>query len=242
VSAGVDIVLMPKNITEAHDAIVQAVKEGRLSQQQIDRSVKRVLQLKHAYGLFDPSPSLQAKLKQAENTVGSEPHFEVERKIAEESVTLLKAENGKLPHPATTDRRIAVVASTSAQAQLIESQLKALGLPKQAGVKTVVQGKASRDEMAQATSEADFTIVASYYSRALQSSYDWAGYQAIMDDLNRRSKPYVLLSLGNPYELLHLRNVKNAIAVYGDQESNVTAGLRTILGQMDARGKLPVSL
>lgn len=242
VSAGVDIVLMPKNITGAHDAIVQAVNEGELSSQQIDRSVKRILQLKQAYGLFEPSRSLQVKLEQAKRTVGSKSHLAVEREIAEKSVTVLKAEDGQLPHPVTTDRIIAVVASTSVQAQQIESQLKALGLPKQTSVKTVVQGELSREEIAQATSKADFVIVSSNLSRAAQGSYNWAGYQAIIDDLNTRSTRYVLLSLGNPYELLHLRGVKNAIAVYGAQEPNLTAGLRVILGQNEARGKLPVTL
>jgi len=242
VSAGVDIVLMPKNITGAHDAIVQAVKEGDLSRQQIDKSVKRILQLKQAYGLFEPSRSLQAKLEQAKRTVGSKPHLAVEREIAEKAVTLLRADDGQLPSLATTDRIIGVVASTSAQAQLIESQLKALGLPQQVSVKTAVQGESSREEIAQATSKADFVIVSSYFSRAVQSSYDWAGYQAIIDNLNTRSTRYVLLSLGNPYELLHLRGVKNAVAVYGAQEPNITAGIRVILGQDEARGKLPVTL
>ncbi len=120
--------------------------------------------------------------------------------------------------------------------------MKALGLPQQVSVKTVVQGKASREEIAQATSKADFAIVSSYHSRAVQSSYDWSGYQAIVDDLNTRSKRYVLLSLGNPYELLHLRGVKNAIAVYGAQEPNITAGLRVIMGRNEARGQRPVNL
>jgi len=44
--AGADIVLGPQNFVEAFDAVVKAVENGRLSEQRINQSVRRVLKLK----------------------------------------------------------------------------------------------------------------------------------------------------------------------------------------------------
>ncbi len=243
ISSGVDIILMPQNLTGVFNAIVKAVHEGELSEQQLDTSVKRILKLKHKYGLFEPSDSLQTKLKQAKGIVGSKSHLAVERRIAEEAVTLTKAENGQLPHPPVkAGSTIAVVTSASTQAQLIKSKLKELGLPQQVSVNTAVQGAVTTGELQALLSTADYFIVATNDFRSTSGSYNWSDYQVIIDALNAASKPYVLLSLGNPYEQMYLHDVQNMIAVYGAVEPNITAGLNVILGNQEARGKLPVAL
>jgi beta-N-acetylhexosaminidase len=48
--AGADIVLGPQNFVEAFDAVVKAVEDGRLTEQRIDESVRRVLKLKKQIG------------------------------------------------------------------------------------------------------------------------------------------------------------------------------------------------
>ena len=48
--AGADIVLGPENFVEAFDAVVKAVEDGRLTEQRIDESVRRVLKLKKQMG------------------------------------------------------------------------------------------------------------------------------------------------------------------------------------------------
>ena len=44
--AGVDIVLGPQNLVTAFDAVVKAVEQGRISEERINQSVRRVLKLK----------------------------------------------------------------------------------------------------------------------------------------------------------------------------------------------------
>lgn len=52
-NAGVDILLMPGDLREAFDAVVDAVKSGNISEDRIDESVKRILTAKQKLGLFD---------------------------------------------------------------------------------------------------------------------------------------------------------------------------------------------
>ena len=50
--AGADILLQPEDLEAAYTAVLSAVKDGTISQQRLDESVLRVLQLKERYGLI----------------------------------------------------------------------------------------------------------------------------------------------------------------------------------------------
>ncbi len=46
IQAGVDIVLGPKNLVEAFDAVMDAVNNGTISEDRINQSARRILKLK----------------------------------------------------------------------------------------------------------------------------------------------------------------------------------------------------
>jgi beta-N-acetylhexosaminidase len=48
IKAGVDIVLGPRDFTEAFDAVMNAVKNGSISEERINQSVRRILTLRLA--------------------------------------------------------------------------------------------------------------------------------------------------------------------------------------------------
>ncbi|NCC14757.1 MAG: glycoside hydrolase [Clostridia bacterium] len=52
VSAGIDIVLMPADLGEAFQALLDAVKEGRISQERLEESLWRILSLKYDKGFL----------------------------------------------------------------------------------------------------------------------------------------------------------------------------------------------
>ena len=52
VLAGIDILLMPPRLEEAHQALVEAVADGRISPERLDAAVARVLRLKQDLGLL----------------------------------------------------------------------------------------------------------------------------------------------------------------------------------------------
>ena len=51
--AGIDMLLYPENLEEMHAGVVGAVESGRISEERLDQSVRRVLTLKASLGLFD---------------------------------------------------------------------------------------------------------------------------------------------------------------------------------------------
>lgn len=52
VESGVDMILMPENLQEAHRAIVEAVETGKISQERIEHSVRKILMLKEQKGML----------------------------------------------------------------------------------------------------------------------------------------------------------------------------------------------
>ncbi len=52
IEAGCDIILMPNGLAESYQAVLDAIAEGRLSEDRIDKSVAKILGVKFAYGIL----------------------------------------------------------------------------------------------------------------------------------------------------------------------------------------------
>ncbi|GAA3759763.1 beta-N-acetylhexosaminidase [Spinactinospora alkalitolerans] len=94
VLAGADQLLMPPDVEAAHSAVTAAVEEGRISEERLEESVLRVLELKLERGLYDAEPADAAA---ASDVLGGEEHAAAARDVADASVTLLRNEGGVLP-------------------------------------------------------------------------------------------------------------------------------------------------
>lgn len=89
--AGIDME-MSGEMFEQH--ISDAIDHGRLQESDLDRAAARILELKFKLGLFD-RPFTDPE--QAEQTIGRPEHRELARRIAGESIIMLKNEGGTLP-------------------------------------------------------------------------------------------------------------------------------------------------
>lgn len=238
VNAGVDIILMPQNSAAAHQTLVNAVKNGTIPIDTIHASVERILELKAKYGLFERSESLTSKLAKLNQVIGSQAHREVEREIAERAVTLLASRDGKRPDSLQQGDRVVIVAAEEEQAKQLERQLKQASNNLSLKTDIALIGQTQTKET---VAKADYVILASYQFRNVASQFGWSAYQTLINEMNTRNQRYTLLSLGNPYETIYLKNIRSGLAVYGKQEPNTEAGINVLLGHQEATGKLPVN-
>jgi len=72
------------------------VEEGRISEEQINRSVRRILIMKHALGLFD-DPYRYCDLEREQEKILAADHLTAAREMARKSMVLLKNEDNLLP-------------------------------------------------------------------------------------------------------------------------------------------------
>ena len=131
ITAGVDLDLG----AEAYgDDLQQAIKDGLVSGEVLDRAVSRVLAAKFSLGLFE-HPYVDAKTPQT--VVRSAAHRDLARQVARESIILLKNDGALLP----LKKNIASIAVIGPNADSVYNQLGDYTAPQPAGaVMTVLDG------------------------------------------------------------------------------------------------------
>jgi beta-glucosidase len=98
-SASADAVFHGTDIdcgTDAYKALVQAVKLGKITEAQIDVSVKRLFMVRFRLGMFDPV-SMVKYAQTPDNVLESKEHAAHALKMAQQSMVLLKNEKQTLP-------------------------------------------------------------------------------------------------------------------------------------------------
>lgn len=109
-SASADAVLHGTDIdcgTDAYKSLVQAVKQGKITESQIDVSVKRLFMIRFRLGMFDP-PSMVPFAQTPASVLERDEHKVHALKMARQSIVLLKNEGNTLPLKKTV-KRIAVI-------------------------------------------------------------------------------------------------------------------------------------
>jgi beta-N-acetylhexosaminidase len=79
VVAGADMLLMPRNLGRAYNAVLAAARSGRISRARLDDAVTRIIRMKSERGMFR-SPYVDAT--KASHVIGSKEHREAARKVA----------------------------------------------------------------------------------------------------------------------------------------------------------------
>ncbi len=104
--AGNDIALNPTKPQQQLNAILSAIENGEISQQEIDEKCKRVLRYKYALGLNKLSPIVTENLIEELNA----PEYEaLNRQLNREAMTLLHNKHNILPLDLSDPKQIAVV-------------------------------------------------------------------------------------------------------------------------------------
>ncbi|MCY9152447.1 glycoside hydrolase family 3 protein [Bacillus haynesii] len=274
IKAGVDIALMPaqvtsleteKNLARVFKALLTAVKKGDIPMEQIDQSVERILQLKIDRGIINHTGSdpLQKKIKYALKTVGSNKHLKFEKKMARESVTILKNDKSTLPFKPKKGDTVLILApyeeQTAAIAKTISKIKKNIKV-----VESRFAEKTFNEAIQKKIDEADYVITGSYVVKndpvvndgviddSIQDSSKWATAfpRAAMKYAQANGKKFVLLSLRNPYDTANFEEAKAVIAVYGFKgyangrfrQPNIPAGVEVIFGKAKPKGTLPVDI
>lgn len=120
--------------TDVYKSLVQAVKDGKIAEQQIDVSIKRLFMIRFRLGMFDPSSMVRYAQTPA-SVIESAAHKAQALKMAQQSIVLLKNEKQVLPLSKDI-RKIAVLGPNADNAIAVLGNYN--GTPSE--VVTVLQG------------------------------------------------------------------------------------------------------
>ena len=246
--AGADMLLKPADVDASFRGVHEAVKSGRITEQRVEESARKILAAKYDLGLVDQRIT---PLDPIDRIVGSPDVPALATEIAEHAVTLVRDEDKLVPLKSLKPQaRVFNLAVTNGDdrnwiANAFVSRLGRGGVK----VETVVLDDRSTDQEVQKAIEraksADL-IIASLYGRvrsgqALSVGVPETGRRALSALIEAKS-PIVGISFGNPYLLQGFPGLRTYVVAYGDMPSLQQAVARALLGEIDITGKLPISL
>ncbi|WP_342433050.1 glycoside hydrolase family 3 N-terminal domain-containing protein [Neobacillus sp. FSL H8-0543] len=236
VKAGSDIVLMPVGLDAVANGLYDAVNTGEISIERIEQSVERILTLKLNRGIVkaDVEKSIDEKIANALQVVGSPEHKAVEKEAAEKSITLVK-NDAVLPLNASAGERIVVVGSN---ATTIAAEVQ-----KHQGNVTVIN-------TAIPLTAANLEIAKSAKYIILGTSTSTVGARAPSTNIMKLANqlieqtevPVIGVGIRNPYDIMSYPNADAYLAQYGTRPASYEATVNTIFGVNNPTGKLPVTI
>jgi beta-glucosidase len=113
IKAGVDMSMTPQSL-QFNESLLKLVEDGRISEERINESVRRILKLKFELGLFEhPYPSAKGL-----DNIGSDSHKKKALRAAQESMVLLKNADNTLPFSKELDQILVVGPSANSKRNL----------------------------------------------------------------------------------------------------------------------------
>jgi beta-N-acetylhexosaminidase len=200
-AAGADLLLQPAGAANAVNAIVRAVESGRITEERLDRSVRRVLALKQRLGLFERRT---VPLDGVSGNVGNAAHWQIAREVAARSIVLLKDSGGTLDALRRSPTKVTLVTYAEelnlTAGVALAAELRAAGHTVTAFRLWPASGPASFDSVRALVAGGAVPV----FAIAVRPT-PWrgtVGMPAALAGLVRetaRARPTVLVSLGSPY-------------------------------------------
>ena len=244
VQAGADVLLMPRDVPLAIDAVVAAVRAGTLDEGRIDASVRRILEAKARAGL---PGSRFVPLDSVDRVVGVRAHTELAREIARRSLTLARDPDGLVPLPAGVRRILAITYAEANDPAAGLGFAAALASSGRVVQSARVDPRTTAEEFAMlraAADSADVVVLAAFVAPLERSGTIEArgGVPAFAAELAAAGRPVVLVSFGSPYLLGAFPGVSAYLLAWGGMDVSQEAAAQALLGRIGIGGTLPVSL
>ena len=246
--AGADMLLKPADVDASFRGVHQAVKSGRISEQRVEESARRILAAKYDLGLVEQRLT---PIDAIDRIVSSRDVVALAGEIAEHAVTLVRDEDKLVPlKNLRPDSRVFNLAITNGDdrnwiANAFISRLSRSGLK----VETVVLDERSTEQDVQKAIERAKSaelVFASLYGRVRSGQVSSVGLPksgaSALSALIDAKAPVVGISFGNPYLLQSFPGLRTYLVAYGDMPSLQQAVGRALMGEIDIVGRLPISL
>jgi len=251
IEAGEDIVLLPPDIPASFEAIKAAVKSGRITEQRIDESVRRVLTAKAKLNLQDPKNRF-VDVNALMNVVGTKANLDFAQHVEDLAITLVRDNQHALPLKPSPDLRVAqinILDSRNGWREGVPGGTVTAELPKRfpRAVTVRIDDDSSLNEfdMARRLAEMADAVVINGFIRvaAYKGSIDLTPNEVkLLKDLSALQKPVVFTVYGSPYVLTHIPELPSYIVTYDTSPQGELAAVRAISGEIPFRGKLPIAL
>lgn len=240
--AGNDVLLYSENVPAAIDSIKKAIEQNIISEEEITRRVKKILQAKYWVGLNEcqsvDTTNLYKDLNAPEEALLS-------HKIYESAVTVLRNKKDILPLQNLDTLSIASMIMGDSINNVFDAQLK-LYAPVNSYTAASIADKEYFDFLLESFEPYDVVIIGLH--RVLMNAakdYGISKDEAEFISSLAKRKKVILCVFGNPYALTKLKDVESLAALiiaYEDMPVMHELAAQAIFGGIVPEGKLPVQV
>jgi beta-N-acetylhexosaminidase len=247
VEAGADELIKPSDPDAAMRALREAVRRGRITEQRIEDSARRIMAAKYDLGL---SGGRGTSLDTVDRQLSDRHAADFAKQVARRAITLVRNDAKLLPLDLSPGARVFNLAITNGDDRLIVSDpfVQALKRSGRRVSTAVLDDRSSEDDIRKAIAEARNSdlVIASLYGRVRAGESRSVGLpERSIRGLNELIKENVRLigiSFGNPYLLEAFPGLRTYVIAYGDMPSLQEAAANAILGKADISGRLPITI
>ncbi|HEX7188830.1 MAG TPA: glycoside hydrolase family 3 N-terminal domain-containing protein [Actinomycetes bacterium] len=230
--AGVDVLLNPPNMAVAYKGVMDAVATGELTETRLDRSLRRVLDLKWRNGVVhDPFVDAGAVMDE----VGTPEHLARAQEVTDESPTVLENDASTLPMTASgTD--VLVTGYGVATKQALAEDIRRRGATAEVATTGTNPSQAEIDAAVAKAAASDVAVVLTM--NAASNARQAGLVQALRDS----GTPVVVAAVRNPYDIAEFPDVPTYVATYSYKDVALESLTKVLFGEVSPTGKLPVDV
>ncbi|RZJ72795.1 glycoside hydrolase family 3 N-terminal domain-containing protein [Flavobacterium sp.] len=233
--AGNDILLFPENVPKALDKICVAMQDSLLTEQRLEKSVKKILRYKYKVGL---DIYLPIDMKNVFEGVNPKEDTALQYSLYEDAVTVLKNEGEVLPITDLAAEKIAYVKLGDDSNRQFVSTLKQY---------TEVTEIADDSIHLMQAKLKDYTtvIVGFHKSDGAWKNHDFKPEERAKLDSIAKYNKVILDVFAKPYSLLPITDMsrfKGVIVSYQNSDVAQIVSAELVFGAISSKGKLPVSI
>ena len=241
--AGTDLLLMPSDPTAAVDAMVAAIKSGRITRARLDASLRRILEAKEKLGLFRRRT---VNLDSLGYILSRRAHRDTALAVSARSLVLVRDSLGLLDSLRAGPRKVAVVTYVDGNAEPIgvtlTAELVKRGYQVSAFKLVAASGPASYDSAAALLRAAPIALFApSVRIGAWKGAISLGEPLARLIESSARERPTGLISFGTPYLLSQTPGVAMYLLAWTDNPLTEEAVAAALSGAAIS-GHLPIDL
>jgi len=244
VEAGADVILMPPAPDAAIASMEEAVRCGRITIEQIDASVRRILAAKARLKLNERRFVDVERVSEQ----FARPAFAAKAlEIADRGITLLRDEQNLLPLDAARPLRVLLVA-LSGDRDVCPAETLAPEIQARVDALTVLRADTQFSTVKTlalpAPDSYDVAIAALFVRVADRKGH--VGFpedqRAFVNQLLAAGKPTIVAAFGSPYLIERFPNAKTWLAAFSANSVAQKAAARALFGQIAIGGKIPVTV
>jgi beta-N-acetylhexosaminidase len=234
--AGNDMLCLPEDVGKAIDAIKDAIRDNKLTWDDINSKVKRVLKAKYQLGLNQLKPIETTNLLRDLNAKTDA----IRLKVAKESITVLKQATGNADLPFKENHKIAYIAIGDAENNNFGKSLSE-SFKTDAYFLSWKDGDAKADEIFEKVIDKYDGVVIGIHNFSNRPANNYGISNSSLSLWRRLNKANsITLVFGNVLAAANYCNANALIACYQDDHITRQVAADLLKGKVAASGKLPV--